>query len=120
LLALVFVSCSGQDGRAAAPAPPAAEPAAPAAPGQRRDATVFEVINEILRDSLLQRQPISVRAKDSTLILKGAVRDEASHRRLLEIAGRHIGRFTMSDSVRVEAPAPAEAERPASDAAREP
>jgi hypothetical protein len=106
LLAGALASCSGSG--SPAPAPPGRATPPPAAPAQRRDATVYAVFNDVLHDSVLQGERISVTARDSTLVLKGSVRDEAGHRRLLEIAGRHAGRFAVADSVKVGTGAPAD------------
>jgi hypothetical protein len=100
LLAATLASCSSEANRRAAPAP-ALRASAPAAPAQRRDATVLAVFGEVAGDSLLKGQEIHVTAKDTTLILSGSVADAAAHERLLEIAGAHVGRFALVDSVRV-------------------
>lgn len=98
LLAATLASCSRDTARRTAPAPLARDSAV--AP-QRHDATVFAVIGEVARDSLLRGQVIHVGARDTTLILSGTLPDSAMHERLLEIASAHVGTFTLVDSVRV-------------------
>ncbi len=98
LLAATLASCSREAARRTAPAPLARDSAATA---QRHDATVYAVIGDVARDSLLQGQVIQVTARDTTLLLNGTVSDSAMHARLLEIARAHVGSFTLVDSVRV-------------------
>jgi hypothetical protein len=118
LLAATAPACSRHE-KSAAPAQGARESAVPAPQPQRRDATVFAVFGDVLQDSMLKGQRISVRARSDTLILKGQVRDEASHGRLLEITRSHLGAFALVDSVRVGSPTPAASVAPRPDSAGE-
>ncbi|HEY7462050.1 MAG TPA: hypothetical protein VIC59_09270 [Gemmatimonadota bacterium] len=102
LLAATLASCSREAARRTAPAPLARDSAATA---QRHDLTVYAIIGDVARDSLLQSQVIQVTARDTTLLLYGTVSDPAMHARVLEIARAHVGSFTLVDSLRVVPPA---------------
>jgi hypothetical protein len=114
LLALVAVTAQAceRDSRlesAAEPSPGAPVPVAETDSldaGSRRDATVLTIFSAIREDSLTRGRDITVAATDTTLVVKGRVAREPSRRRVLEIVRRHLGRFTLVDSLVVDPAAP--------------
>lgn len=88
------------------------------APGaQRRDRTVVGVFTDLRTEPLLQGADVKVSGSGTTLVLAGEVPSTAARDRALEIARRHLGTFTLVDSLRVAAPASDRAAQPAKDGA---
>ena len=115
-------ACSAGDSASERPESPRAEsapqPVGSTAPGvQRRARTVVGVFTDLRADPLLEGARVKVSGSGTTLVLAGEVSSPAVRDRALEIARRHLGTFTLLDSLRIAAPAPDRAAEPTNEGA---